>query len=128
MAKRLSKALRGKRRWLGIECSGQFTSRSALEKHILTVLQSCEVPEEFRLMDFNPSASQAAVLPSGKLDLTADRGFAILEIPHPSYQEVRQCFGAVDVYKQHGVLSRTSSGKIRLVRERLMLPRPNRKS
>ena len=128
MAKRLSKALRGKRRWLGIECSGQFTSRSALEKHILMVLQSCELPEDFRLMDFHPSGSEAAVLASEKLDLTAERGFAILEIPHPSYQEVRQCFGADDAFTQHGVLSRTSSGKIRLVRERLMLPRPNRKS
>ncbi len=128
MAKRLSKALRGKRRWLGIECSAKFTSRSSLTKQISSVLQSSEVPEEFRLMDFHPSGSEEAVFASEKLGLSEQRGFAILEIPHPSYQEVRLCFGASDSYTQHGVVSRTSSGKIRLVRERLMLPRPNRKN
>lgn len=128
MAKRLSKALRGKRRWLGIECSAEFTSRSSLAKQISSVLQSCDVPEEFRLMDFHPSGSEDAVFASEKLGLSEERGFAILEIPHPSYQEVRLCFGASDSYTQHGIVSRTSSGKIRLVRERLMLPRPNRKS
>ena len=126
MAKRLSKALRGKRRWLGIECSGQFTSRSALEKHILTILQSCEVPEEFRLMDFHACGSEVSQVASKELELDEQRGFAILEIPHPSYHEVRQCFASEASYSQHGIASLTSSGKIRLVRERLMLPRPIR--
>ena len=127
MAKRLSKALRGKRRWLGIECSAEFTTRSLLEKQILNALNSNAVSEKFRLMDFHDSGSDTALLAAEKLELSGERGFAILEIPHSSYQAVRQCFGTEDSFSQYGILSRTSSGKIKLVRERLNLPRPIRK-
>lgn len=128
MAKRLSKALRGKRRWVGIECSEQFTSRSSLEKKILSILLANDVSEDFRLMDFHACGSDVSQVASKNLQLGEQRGFAILEIPHPSYHAFRQCFESETSFSQHGILSRTSSGKIRLVRERLMLPRPIRKS
>ena len=126
MAKRLSKALRGKRRWVGIECSAQFESRKSLEHHLHHTLQSLEIEGKCRLMDFHAADSQEAVLVASKLELGGGRGFAILEVPHPAYQAVRECFGAEDSLDLHGIHTLTSSGKIRLVRERMWLPRPNR--
>ena len=127
MAKRLSKALRGKRRWVGVECSNQFSSRSSLDKYILIVLQSNQISEQFKVMDFHASGSDVSRSACEQLELDGERGFAILEVPHPTYEAIRQCFGGEESFNQHGILSRTSSGKIRLVRERLKIPRPNRK-
>lgn len=126
MAKRLSKALRGKRRWVGLECSERFTSRSSLEKQISNILEANQLSGDFRLMDFHACGSEVSQVASKELELDEQRGFAILEIPHPSYHEVRLCFGSEASYSQHGIASLTSSGKIRLVRERLILPRPIR--
>ena len=126
MAKRLSKALRGKRRWVGIECSTQFESRKSLEHHLHHILQSLEIEGKCRLMDFHAADSQEAVFVTSKLELGHESGFAILQVPHPAYQVVRECFGAEESLEIHGIHTLTSSGKIRLVRERMWFPRPNR--
>ena len=128
MAKRLSKALRGKRRWIGVECTERFTSRASLEKQILSILQTNGLSDNFRLMDFHACGSDISQSACKNLELDEQRGFAILEIPLPSYHAVRQCFGTETSLSLHGILTRTTSGKIRLVRERLMLPRPIRKN
>jgi len=126
MAKRLSKALRGKRRWVGIECTAQFDSRSSLAKHLSDLFESIEQTGEFELMEFYPAGSEVAIDTVSSLDGTEPRGFGILQIPHSAYEAVRLLFEREDSLSHHGVHSLTSSGKIRLVRERLNLPRPNR--
>jgi len=126
MAKRLSKALRGKRRWVGIECLAQFESRSSFEKHLSEVLHPLEDTKPFRLMDFHPAHSEVAIAAVSALGGIENHGFAILEIPHSEYQSVRQFIESEDSLLTHGIRSITSSGKIRLVRERLAIPRPKR--
>ncbi len=126
MAKRLSKALRGKRRWVGIECTTQFTSRSSLGGHLSSLFESIEQSATFRLMEFYPADSEVAIATVSFLGGSEPRGFGILEIPHPAYQAVRLLIESEDSFSNHAVHSLTSSGKIRLVRERLNLPRPIR--
>ena len=48
MAKRLSKALRGKRRWIGLLCSSEFSERDELRKHLRTVLDNASITSEVR--------------------------------------------------------------------------------
>ena len=126
MAKRLSKALRGKRRWVGIECLAQFESRSSFEKHLSEVLQALDESNSVRLMDFHPAHSEVALAAVSVLKDSQGCGFAILQIPHPAYQNVRLLLESEDSLSTHGLRSLTSSGKIRLVRERLALPSPKR--
>jgi hypothetical protein len=126
MAKRLSKALRGKRRWVGIECTAQFASRSSLATHLSNLFESIEQSGAFELMEFYAAGSEVAIDAVSALDGSEPRGFGILQIPHSAYQAVRQLLEREDSLSTHAVHSLTSSGKIRLVRERLNLPRPIR--
>lgn len=82
---RLSKALRGKRRWIGLEVDESINNRSELE---------AELEEDFRLYDFI-------------------EGKAIIRVPLQKYADARERFN------NGKLLSITSSGKIKLVRERL---------
>ena len=93
MAKKLTKALRGKRRWIGCEC-GDFNSRSELEEF----LQDLPV----KLYDF-------------------EDGKCILVVRLEDYESIR------DSLSKGRVASVTSSGKIRLVRERMEFSRKPRK-
>ena len=93
MAKKLTKALRGKRRWIGCECSG-FNSRSELEDH----LQDLPV----QLYDF-------------------EDGKCILVVRLEEYDSVRESLS------KGRVICVTSSGKIRLVRQRMNFSRKPRK-
>ena len=93
MAKKLTKALRGKRRWIGCEC-GDFNSRSELKEF----LQDLPV----KLYDF-------------------EEGKCILVVRLEDYESIR------DSLSKGRVVSVTSSGKIRLVRERMKFSRKPRK-
>tara|TARA_B100000131_G_scaffold320945_1_gene370349 strand:- start:90 stop:374 length:285 start_codon:yes stop_codon:yes gene_type:complete len=93
MAKKLTKALRGKRRWIGCECS-DFNSRGELENF----LQDFPV----KLYDF-------------------EDGKCILVVRLEEYESIR------DSLSKGRVVSVTSSGKIRLVRERMNFSRKPRK-
>lgn len=77
-------------------------------------------------MEFYPANSDVAIATVTALAGDEPRGFGILEIPHPAYEEVRFLIESEDSFSNYAVRSITSSGKIRLVRERLHLPRPNR--
>ena len=93
MAKRLTKALRGKRRWVGLNVSN-CESRSELESKIKEIAPT----EDWRLMDFS-------------------NGKAILRIllkDQPKWRSTLDKPG-------QPIHSVTMSGKIRLVRERLEL-------
>jgi hypothetical protein len=99
MAKRLTKALRAKRRWVGLSISGLQT-RSDVEDH----LRSIEPTDDWRLMDFKEDKAILRILLKDEIDWRA----ALADSAAP-------------------IQSVTMSGKIRLVRERLGLPKPQRR-
>ena len=93
MAKKLTKALRGKRRWIGC-ISRDFNSRSELENYL------SKLP--VKLYDF-------------------EDGKCILMSRLEDYDSVRE------LLSEGRVVSETSSGKIRLVRDRMNFSRKPRK-
>ena len=93
MAKTLTKALRGKRRWIGIKVSG-YESRDALKKAIENIAPS----PEWKLTLFE---DDKAIVKVRLEDLDAWRN--ILQRSHSKIQSV------------------TTSGKIRLVKQRMDL-------
>lgn len=99
MAKRLTKALRPKRRWIGLSVPVDLP-RKEVEARIEAVAPAMS----WRLMDCRD-------------------GRAILRIRLADEAEWRQALADRDAE----IHSLTMSGKIRLVRERLELPRPRRR-
>ena len=93
MAKRLSKALREKRRWVGLNVSN-CNNRDELESKIAALAPV----EDWKLYDFS-------------------NGAAILRILLKDEKEWREILDQSD----SAIHSVTMSGKIRLVRERLKL-------
>ena len=91
MAKRLTKALRDKRRWIGLNVTN-CESRTELESKI----EEIAPVDEWRLMDFSD-------------------GKAILRISLKDQSEWRKVLDRPN----QSIHSVTMSGKIRLVRERL---------
>ena len=90
---KLRKAARGKHRWVGLTVDESVTNREELEK----ILSQCEALKDgCKLFDF--------------MD-----GKAIIRIPLESYEEAKSILK--DGF--NGMISQTSSGKIRLVRERM---------
>jgi len=133
MAKKLSKALRGKRRWFGVAVSPQIIARNELEKslEILQDILLCE--KKLKLMDFFNSSSQVAKLAHTNLEnslpshsLQGDEGFAIIQVPHEVSNEFRKLIDNQPGYSKYSMLSVSTSGKIRLIRQRLNLPKPKR--
>ena len=93
MAKKLTKALRGKRRWIGCNCTN-FDSRNELEDYLSNL--------PVKLYDF-------------------EDGKCILVVRLEDYDSIKESLS------EGRVLSSTSSGKIRLVRERMQFSRKPRK-
>ena len=130
MAKRLSKALRGKRRWLGVAFAVEVQSRNDAKEVIERTFNQLNIKNRIRLMDFYPHGSEQATSSTTYLQETIgsnmDYGYAILQVPHEVYTEVKTIAQDAECMSQNSILSLTSSGKIRLVRERLGLARPPR--
>ena len=59
MAKRLTKALREKRRWLGVVVEPDCTSREDVEERIAALASTTEPRPDIRLMDFVNAAERA---------------------------------------------------------------------
>ena len=93
MAKKLTKALRGKRRWIGCEV-GSFEDRSELSEYV------SEYP--LKLYDF-------------------EDGKCIFMVRLEDYESIKEWLS------NSRIKSVTSSGKIRLVRERMDFSRKPRK-
>ena len=93
MTKKLTKALRGKRRWIGCTCEG-FKSREELEDYLSNI--------PVKLYDFEVEK-------------------CILVVELNDFESVKQ---SLSIGK---VVSITSSGKIKLVRERMNFTRKPRK-
>lgn len=107
MAKRLSKALRGKRRWIGVQLSSNIRSRNQLKTIIQGISSNLQLSSEPKLIDFD-------------LDVISNGcGTGILQVKLSDYSQFREHISRNDSLDKIGISSLTSSGKIRLVRERL---------
>ena len=100
---RPSKARRGKNRWIGLSVAQSLADRESLSAHLEANL---ELSKGWRLFD---------------LQSTDDGLKAIIRIKLENYSE------ALEALSDGEVVSLTTSGKIRLVRERLGLQRPKRR-
>lgn len=130
MAKRLSKALRGKRRWLGVAFDPKIEQRNDAKKAIEDAFGEVRGGFEIRLMDFHASESDQAK--TSHTFLAADEetrclSYGILQVPHEIYTAVKDLCQSTESLSEIKIKSITSSGKIRLVRERLCLERPHRR-
>lgn len=123
MAKRLSKALRGKRRWLGILVDSRITNRKQFEKILSDIGAEFSLKKPIRLMDFKNNKHYDE--PENVIQFLADKemrndvGAAIIEVQLEDYDDVRNLISESDFFYHKGALSFTTSGKIRLVRERI---------
>tara|TARA_Y100000768_G_scaffold204016_1_gene153621 strand:+ start:197 stop:589 length:393 start_codon:yes stop_codon:yes gene_type:complete len=129
MAKRLSKALRGKRRWFGIAFDSRFVTRLDLQKNLDLISQELAFSKNLRLMDFfNSNHEQNLKIEIDNFEDFNFRpfGLAIVEVPLEYSVKFRELV-STDSREELGLISLTSSGKISLVRQRLNLPKPKRR-
>lgn len=128
MAKRLSKALREKRRWIGVLVHPRHQHRDAVEQVLLQISQTIEPEPSLRLMDFFPQHERPALAEQPELARQHDDGgLAIVRAPLKAMVELRNLLQDNNALETWGVMSLTTSGKIRLVRQRMGLPKPKRK-
>ena len=121
MAGKVSKAKRPKRRWVGIALPSSVRSREDLT----SALESSPFASyRIKLYDFHPGDSEAALAARSIQKRTDNVGFAIICVLLSQYNDVRNILESDD---EDGLMSLTSSGKIRLVRERLGMPKPRRR-
>tara|TARA_B100000963_G_scaffold134866_1_gene117268 strand:+ start:320 stop:712 length:393 start_codon:yes stop_codon:yes gene_type:complete len=127
MAKRLTKARRPKRRWLGLLVDKRHKSRAEVEASISNVAQKTEASGTWRLMDYCPEEQRKT--DAELTDLTAlhpAHGLAILRVDLIDAPTIRMLLEDDEALATHGFESLTTSGKIQLVRRRLGLRRPRR--
>ena len=132
MAKRLTKALRGKRRWVGVFVNPRYQSRSSLAGLVNSITANIESNRAIKLMDFFASTDDNAVkslehISNDYDDVETNAGVAILQVPLKQSQGLRNLLETEKALDNIGIKSFTTSGKIRLVRERMALPKPARK-
>ena len=121
MAGKVSKAKRPKRRWVGIALPASIRSREDLTSALKS---SPFASYRIKLYDFHPGDSEAALAARSIQKRTDNVGFAIICVLLSQYKDVRNVLESED---EDGLMSLTSSGKIRLVRERLGMPKPRRR-
>tara|TARA_B100000768_G_C11224883_1_gene352286 strand:+ start:591 stop:959 length:369 start_codon:yes stop_codon:yes gene_type:complete len=122
MAPKLSKAKRPKRRWIGFSFPPSICSRNELEAHFRQFL-----PEtiQFRLYDAHFFGSEVVMNSCEFQSIKEDIGIGIVCVNLVDYGLVRNSFSEQTGKEKLNSLS--SSGKIRLVRQRLCLPKPRKK-
>jgi len=121
MGAKISKAKRPKRRWIGISFSEGIQSRTALRSALSDwVFLDCD----FKLYDAHFAGSQVGKSAKQHCSLEDDAGFAIVRVLLKDYESIRH---RIKSAQNHTVQSHTSSGKLRLVRERMGLPKPQQR-
>ena len=122
MAAKLSKAKRPKRRWIGFSFPPSVNSRSELES---LFTQTFPENTHFRIYDAHFSGSHVVTQSRASQLNEEDVGIGIVCVNLIDFDVFRDGFSqhAVD----SGLLSLSSSGKIRLIRLRLGLPKPRKK-
>ena len=120
MGAKVSKAKRPKRRWIGITFPATIQSRDDLQ----SALGECDLSTlKIRLYDFHQAQSDVARHACHQAQIEKNVGFAIICVPLSDYEAARAFFSS-----ESNTMFRTisSSGKIRLVRERMGLSKPPR--
>ena len=121
MAGKVSKAKRPKRRWVGIALPPSIQSSEDLK----SVFEAPPFNKyRIKLYDCHPGGTEGALAARLIQKRTDDVGFAIICVLLSQYEEVRNVLESGDGYD---LTSITASGKIRLVRERLGMPKPSRR-
>ena len=129
MAKRLTKALREKRRWVGIMVDSSCQHREDVERQLNAMTSSLGINPDIRLMDWwAPNQRSSLGEPTPLVVNHLDVGLAVIRIHLKDAIHLRGLLEDDAALEVHGLQSLTTSGKIRLVRERLGLPRPKRSS
>ena len=86
---------------------------------------------KIRLMDFHDAATDQSLRTSLHIyggESSVERySYGILQVPHELYNDVPGRIESEDALASHSIKSITSSGKIRLVRERMALAKPSRR-
>ena len=118
MGPKVSKAKRPKRRWIGISFPSDVESKQDLQR---TIESSVLSDYNIKLYDIHIAASVAAKNTRQILDIEDEVGVAIICVLLSDYKDVRLCLVSDAL---HEITSISSSGKIRLVRNRLGLPVP----
>ena len=127
MAKRLSKALREKRRWLGVLIHPRLSDRSAVEETLEDLSKTLTTQPKLRLMDFVRQDQRSNGEATTQLAQQHPKGgLAIVRTPLSAVHELRSLLEEETSFDNLGIMGLTTSGKIRLVRQRLGLPRPKR--
>ena len=127
MAKRLSKALREKRRWLGVLIHPRLLDRSAVEETLEDLSKTLTTQPKLRLMDFVRQDQRSHGEAATQLSQQHPKGgLAIVRTPLSAVHELRSLLEEETSFDNLGIMGLTTSGKIRLVRQRLGLPRPKR--
>jgi hypothetical protein len=128
MAKRPTKALREKRRWLGLLVEATYEERTGVEKLLVSLSEHLEKKPNLRLMDFwNAERVTSLDLSEASVNLQHIGGLAIVRADLKDTPALRRLLEGEDALALHGLMGLTTSGKIRLVRQRLGLPKPPRR-
>ena len=122
MAAKLSKAKRPKRRWIGISFPSSIRSRRDVE---LLIKQRFSDDIHFRLYDAHFHGSDVVNASCEFQSIKDDIGLGIICVNLVDYDAVREMLSKSSTNGKMNSLS--SSGKIRLVRQRLGLPKPKKK-
>lgn len=122
MAAKLSKAKRPKRRWIGFSFPSSIQSRNELRARFDGVFSE-KTP--FRLYDAHFFGSDVVTQSCKVQQITEEVGFGIVSVNLVDYEMFRARFE--EDQAEHNLTSLSSSGKIRLVRQRLGLPNPKKK-
>ena len=102
--------------------------REAVEHVVQNISQMMEAKPSLRLMDFFPQHERPALAEQTELaNQHGEGGLAIVRAPLKAMPELRNLLQDNDAMETWGIVSLTTSGKIRLVRQRLGLPKPKRK-
>ena len=129
MTKRLSKALRQKRRWIGLAVAAHLDHRSGAEEVLETIARQIDAEGPVRLMDFLPQSERDDSKEATELVAAhAHAGLAIVRVDLRDAQRFRAILAREGAMNDHGFTTLTTSGKIRLVRERLGLPKPPKRN
>ena len=122
MAAKLSKAKRPKRRWIGLSFPSSIRSRGDVEE-LIKQLFSEDI--HFRLYDAHFHGSDVAKASCEFQSIKDDIGLGIICVNLVDYDAVREMLSKSSTNGRMNSLS--SSGKIRLVRQRLSIPKQKNK-
>ena len=121
MGGKVSKAKRPKRRWIGLSFPSVIRSRSELAE----VFESSSLSGiQVKLYDFYNADSEVLQQSRNHCQFSEDAGIAIICVLLRDYNNVRTILQSKNVDNLNSI---SSSGKIRLVRERMGLPKPQKR-